>query len=58
MRTQHENKMHGEVEVKEGAPIDAATCPQKHEHRALLNQRCAACGETIPGSNMYSPSEY
>jgi len=54
----HEDKLLGEVETKEDVPVDAATCPQKHEHRALLNQRCAACGETIPGHGMYTPDEY
>ncbi len=58
MNTTHENKLLGAIETKEDMPIDAASCPQKFEHRGLLNQRCAACGETIPGHGMYSPDEY
>jgi len=58
MRTQHENKLLGEVEVKEDAPIDAATCPEKHTHRLKLGQTCETCATLIPGSNMYSPDEY
>jgi len=38
--------------------IGAAACPRKFEHRGLLNMRCAACGDVIPGHGMYSPAEY
>jgi len=57
MRNQHENKMHGEVEVKEEAPIDAATCPERWQHRHRLGQVCDGCHELIPALVAYTPEQ-
>ncbi len=57
MRTQHENKLLGEVEAKEDA-IDAATCPDKPTHRLKLAHVCASCATLIPSLPGYTPAEY
>jgi len=59
-RTDTENKMHGEVEVKEEeAKVDAVlVCPERDQHRHRLNQVCSSCGSSILGGGSYSPAEY
>ncbi len=60
MRKQHEDKLLGEVEVKEEeAKVDAVlVCPERDQHKSRLNQVCTGCGETIPGGGMYSPDVF